>query len=301
MDKVLVSIGIPVYNGAEWIENTLDSILNQTYSNIEIIISDNASTDNTEASCRDYAAKDNRVRYFRNDQNIGVSNNYNSVFNHSSGDFFKWSSASDIIKPDFIEKCLEKFNADPELVLVCPGTVLFNEETGSEEEYVENINLTSHSAVDRFINYVDHIRLNNVMNGLIKSAALKKTGLMKNFLGADINMIAELSLYGRFKLLPQYLFYRRMEQQTATFYKPVEEVLKYFNPDNKNLMLFQYWINYLYYLKVVKKSLLKPSEKLLLKKFILKTMYYHKSLLWNDFKYSLKCLPSVLMKKWSNA
>lgn len=239
MNNVLVSIGIPVYNGGEWIGETLDSILNQSYTNIEFIISDNASNDNTETICRKYADIDKRIKYFRNKTNIGVANNYNSVFSLVRR-FFKWSSASDIIKPEFIRVCLDKFSEDDDLVFVCSGTVLFDEDTDTQEKYIDNLDMSFESAVERFKNYLEHIRLNNIMNGVIKSEALKKTGLMKNFLAADINMMAELSLYGKFSFLPEYLFYRRMEQETATFFKSDEEVMHYFNPDKKYLMLFQY-------------------------------------------------------------
>jgi len=88
-DKPLITIGIPVYNGEDFIRDCLNSICNQTYENLEIIISDNASDDHTSEICEEFAAKDLRIKYFRNKKNLGAAPNYNKVFELSSGEFFK--------------------------------------------------------------------------------------------------------------------------------------------------------------------------------------------------------------------
>ncbi|MGH9537954.1 MAG: glycosyltransferase family 2 protein, partial [Terriglobales bacterium] len=86
--KPRVSVGVPVRNGERFLVETLDSLLGQTYTGFELIISDNASTDNTEAICREYAARDPRVRYYRSPQDVGLANNYNSLFARAEGDYF---------------------------------------------------------------------------------------------------------------------------------------------------------------------------------------------------------------------
>ena len=86
-NKPRISIGMPVFNGEKFIAETLDSLLTQTYSDFELIISDNASTDNTEQICRKYASKDPRINYFRNKSNFGAAKNYNRVFKLSSGEY----------------------------------------------------------------------------------------------------------------------------------------------------------------------------------------------------------------------
>ena len=85
-----VSIGLPVYNGEKYLEQALISILSQTYTDFELIISDNASTDRTQAICREYAAKDPRIRYYCNEENLGAAPNHNRVFELASGEYFKW-------------------------------------------------------------------------------------------------------------------------------------------------------------------------------------------------------------------
>ncbi|MCH9054911.1 glycosyltransferase [Synechococcus sp. PCC 6716] len=101
-----ISIGMPVYNGARYIREALDSLLAQTFTEFELIISDNASIDNTEAICREYAAKDHRVRYIRQSQNLGASANFKFVLDKALGEYFMWAAADDIWDKNWIEKLL---------------------------------------------------------------------------------------------------------------------------------------------------------------------------------------------------
>src|SRR6185436_17133561 len=97
----LLSIGLPVYNGQKFITNAVDAILAQTFADLELIICDNCSTDQTEAICRAYAAHDSRVHYYRNEQNIGATNNFNRTFSLATGKYFKWATHDDIIQPTY--------------------------------------------------------------------------------------------------------------------------------------------------------------------------------------------------------
>src|ERR1700737_2789384 len=90
-----VSIGLPVYNGERYLRFAIDSLLEQDYINFELIISDNASTDATQAICQEFADKDPRVRYYRNQTNLGASGNYDRVFELARGDLFKWAAHDD--------------------------------------------------------------------------------------------------------------------------------------------------------------------------------------------------------------
>src|SRR3712207_6191103 len=108
-----VSIGLPVYNGEKFIREAIDSILNQTFEDFELIISDNASTDETAAICQTYAAQDRRVRYFRNLENIGAAGNHNRVFEAASGKYFKWAAHDDLCGPNFVAECVNVLDRDP--------------------------------------------------------------------------------------------------------------------------------------------------------------------------------------------
>ena len=112
----IVSIGLPVYNGERTLQSTLDSLLEQSIANIEIIISDNASTDGTEQICRSCAAKDARVRYIRQSVNIGPSKNFMAVLNEAHAPYFMWSASDDIRSSDFVEENLNFLESHPNFV-----------------------------------------------------------------------------------------------------------------------------------------------------------------------------------------
>lgn len=90
-----VSIGVPVFNGDAYLHLALNSLLTQTFSDFEIIISDNASTDRTESICRKYAAEDRRIRYVRQTANMGVTANFKFVLQEAKGEYFMWAAADD--------------------------------------------------------------------------------------------------------------------------------------------------------------------------------------------------------------
>ena len=119
----LVSIGMPTWNRAHCIRESLDSLLGQTYQNIELIISDNASPDGTEEICRQYAKEDERVRYIRQKENIGVINNYNYVLRESRGDYFMWACDDDLWEKEFIRKLLQGFEGRLVMGVFCKDII----------------------------------------------------------------------------------------------------------------------------------------------------------------------------------
>src|SRR5260370_23324994 len=123
-----VSVGLPVFNGERYLARALGCLLAQDYQDFELIVSDNASTDATESICREYAARDPRLRYHRNETNIGASPNYNRVFGLARGEFFKWASHDDECHPSLVRRCLEKFEHAPAAaVLVFPRAEMIDE------------------------------------------------------------------------------------------------------------------------------------------------------------------------------
>src|SRR5258708_7801685 len=100
----LVSIGLPTYNGEKRIVSTLKSILNQNYPNLEVIISDNCSSDNTETVCSELSKINQAVHYFRQKENIGIIPNFKFVLSKASGDFFMWIADDDSLEPDILNK-----------------------------------------------------------------------------------------------------------------------------------------------------------------------------------------------------
>src|SRR5690242_8395655 len=121
-----VSVGMPVYNGATYIRQAIDAILNQTFSEFELVICDNASTDETPQICAEYAGADYRVRYVRNPTNLGGSPNFVRVFEMSEAPYFKWAAHDDLCTPTFLEQSVGVLDARPEVVLCYPRSAFID-------------------------------------------------------------------------------------------------------------------------------------------------------------------------------
>ena len=124
-----ISIGLPVFNGERFLKKTIDSILSQTFFDFELIISDNASTDNTKNICQDYVIKDNRVRYFRRSQNNGFCDNYKFVLQRSNGIFFMWIAADDLLGDnEYLKNLYKNFKNDIDYVFSNVSIINFKED-----------------------------------------------------------------------------------------------------------------------------------------------------------------------------
>src|SRR5262245_46951898 len=120
MAEALVTIGLPIYNGASLCPVAIESVLAQTYPNFELLISDNCSVDETEEICREYARRDSRVRYTKTAHNLGAARNFCRTVELARGQYFRWIAHDDSIHPDFITECLAVAEADPEIISVAP-------------------------------------------------------------------------------------------------------------------------------------------------------------------------------------
>ena len=215
----ILSVGLPVYNGAQWIVDAIESILEQSFTDFELVIVDNASNDDTESLCRDFATRDNRVKYHRNLTNIGLYQNFDRAFALSTGQYFKWAADSDFCLDGFFEKCLAVLDTRPDVVLVYPQAYLLMLDPRGEEiinEYFDDFNLEDERPSERFSKYLNREKINNIMHGIIRTSALRQTSLIRALPGSDISMVAELSLLGKFIEVPERLFVRRFDQQTSS-------------------------------------------------------------------------------------
>src|SRR5262249_49825759 len=129
MSAPRVTVGIPVYNGEAYLSQSISSILAQTFTDFELIISDNGSTDGTEQICREYAAKDHRIHYHREETNRGAAWNHNRLVELARGEYFKWQCADDLGAPQMIAECVAELDANPELVL-CYGQFIRIDRSG---------------------------------------------------------------------------------------------------------------------------------------------------------------------------
>lgn len=236
-----VSIGMPVFNSAAWIEESVESILAQSFGDFELIISDNASTDGTLAICERFAAADPRIRLLRNSRNIGANRNYLATLAAARGKYFKWASSNDWCAPTFLEKCIAVLEADPSAVLAYPRASLFERALSDARAYDDDFELLDHRPAMRLIALMNTIRLNNAMNGVVRRQALLDVSTMGSHMGADIVLMAELALKGKFVLLSDRLFCRRMSRETATRFKSAREAELHLVPSAREPLRWQYW------------------------------------------------------------
>jgi hypothetical protein len=281
-DHPLVSIGVPVYNGERFLARALDSLLAQSLSDFELIISDNASTDATPAICQEYVRRDRRVRFVRQPVNIGAPRNWNAVVHEARGTYFKWASASDYCAPAMVEKCVRQLQADPGIVL-CQGlTQLVDADEQPIEVYGGDVVSNEERPSDRFARVAWLLALNNAQCGVIRLDLLRLTRLDRLYPGGDIALMAELALYGRFHVIPEVLLYRR--QSTATFSSMLTplEAQRLFDPNATAPMTFIRARRHLDNLLSIARARIPASEKLRACRSALRLARWDRGNLWRE-------------------
>jgi glycosyltransferase involved in cell wall biosynthesis len=270
----LVTIGLPCYNSERYISQAIESLLAQTYTHFKLIISDNASTDSTAAICQRYASADARVQYTRNPVNIGLTRNFNRVFDLSSTKYFKWATADDFSGPDMLADAVAVLESDPKIALCYPRTVLVDAEGQETNRYLDKLNLMQDSPVERFMTLVSEIALVNHHLGLLRSEAIRRTRLWGKHVGADIGFLAELSLYGKFAEVPKYQFFRRFHAESSSWMRgnKAHEARRYHAPRNR--IPFNTWRFHGAYLRAVLRSPLPFGDKSKLSRFLIRKLYW---------------------------
>jgi hypothetical protein len=238
-----VSIGLPVYNGGGLLARALDSILGQTFSDFEVIISDNASTDGTAGLCQQYAARDRRIHYVRHEKNLGAAKNFNYVFSLARGEYFKWAAHDDQISHDFLSICVSALDEDPGVVLAFTETQLINADGSSliydaaVEAFVDHHGkswyrpqtvvreTSSADPVRRFISVAVRDSWCLDIFGLIRTAALRQTSLIGRYYGSDKILLAELCTIGRFHTDSRDLFLRGCQPAQSSYLTPQEQAV----------------------------------------------------------------------------
>ena len=209
----LVSIGLPVYNGERFIREALDSLLMQNFKNFELIISDNASEDTTQQICLEYASKDTRIRYYRNEMNKGAAWNFTRVFELSSAEYFMWASHDDYWNPRYLQSCIKAFDISEDIVLagaICESIDPETEEVIFTDQGFSTIGL---KPLERFKLYKSTIHsgshIGGIFYGLYKHKALIKAMPMKKLVATDHLILAELCFQGEFVTIQEKLVFKR--------------------------------------------------------------------------------------------
>jgi len=219
-----------VYNGEEYLRQALDSLLNQDFTDFELIISDNASTDTTEQICREYAGRDSRIRYHRNEENIGSAKNLNQVFGMASGQYFMWAAHDDLWGVSFISECVKALDENPSAILSCTQVEFIDRDTqilslGYDPDHnFDSRNVEIRKRVRLLLSRVG----GQLMYGLIRPEALRQTNLLPFGWGPDRILLLELCLLGEFVKVPKTLFfYRMLFKDVSTMMEDVSPAYRY--------------------------------------------------------------------------
>ncbi len=255
-----VSVGLPVFNGEAYLAEALDSLLGQSFTDFEVIISDNGSTDRTEEICRQYAARDPRITYLRHPKNRGVSWNYDTAFEHARGEYFQWLAYDDMLAPDFLEKCVDALDRNPDAVL-CQSLIDVIDEKGKTiGMYDSGVVGTRPSAI--FAKAVLKAHWCTELLGLIKSSALRNRSPYGQYHGSDEVLLAELSMQGAFIRIPEPLFKNREHKgRYSASVASASGYAAWYGTDKKHAK-FPKWRMYRQYFTVVRKHQKDPKERI---------------------------------------
>lgn len=214
----LVTVGIPTFNRVQLLARSIDSVRSQTYQALEIVISDNASTDATEALCQELVLKDHRLRYVRQAQNIGGTENFNYLLVEAKGDFFMWLGDDDWIDPDYIQQCLEALNRDASLGLVGGFAKYYRH--GKCANVGRLIDIADNSIYRRLARYYGTVLDNGSFYSLYRTQYIRYRRI-PNVLAGDWHFMADVLVSGGSRMLPTTSVHRELGGATDSYRKLV--------------------------------------------------------------------------------
>jgi glycosyltransferase involved in cell wall biosynthesis len=210
-----LTIGLPVYNGEKYVAESIEALLGQTFEDFELIISDNASTDDTRDICRRYAKQDGRIRYTRQPKNIGSAPNHNFLLQQSRGELFKWTAADDLYARDLLQHCVDALDEFPQVVLAHSWTAAIDNRGNVTQAFEYPLATDSPSVPERFRSMLfgsggDYgiIRADD-QYGVIRLEVLRRVAPLDSYYHADRMIMTEIALQGPFHQTPQWLYFRR--------------------------------------------------------------------------------------------
>ncbi|QXE21917.1 glycosyl transferase family 2 [Richelia sinica FACHB-800] len=312
--SIKLSIGLPVYNGERFLAQALDSLLSQTFTDFELIISDNASTDRTADICQEYAQKDQRIRYFRNATNIGCACNFNRVLQLAKGEYFKWAAYDDLHAPNFLARCIEILDKYPSYILCHSRTKLIDEQGNLLQDYAIKLKTYLPLPQQRF-NELLTKHFCYQLYGVMRRSALEKIPPMGGYGNADGILLLRLGLIGCFYEIPEYLFFARSHpQQSLSMFFPdylsfndnnprfslhmlpnFYEYAVWFDSQNKDKLLFPHWRLLGEYLQTINHSSMNWYARLCCYISIVKKLTGTESLLIKDLVFALQ---KMVTKTW---
>ncbi len=210
-----VFIGLPVHNGDDFLGAAIDSILQQTFTDFRLLVSDNASTDGTPDLAETYARLDSRVEFHRHRSNLGAAPNFNYCVKQASGTYFKWMAHDDLCEPTYLERCVAVMESDRG-VAICHARAACIDDSGTRTgSYSKEWDLNDRDPVVRFRRAIalDHACVS--IFGVMRLDLLKQTPMIAPFVGSDRPLLAEFALHGSIEYVPETLFLWRHHGQRS--------------------------------------------------------------------------------------
>lgn len=193
----LVSIGMPTYNGARRIGKAFESILKQGYPNIEVVVSDNCSTDDTREVCEKVSLENPFIRYLRHPKNVGILSNFETVLKEAKGKYFMWLSDDDTVEPGAIAKCVEFLEENPDYQ-IATGKVRYWR--NGKVSHLEELNLEDDNATRRVKKYYGWVRWGAMVHGLMRTSVAQRIDIRRVY-GSDWHYVANLVYLGKIRTL----------------------------------------------------------------------------------------------------
>jgi len=260
----IIGVGMPVYNGERYLAKAIESVMSQTMTDFEVVISDNASTDRTEEICRHYAATDARIRYYRNETNVGALPNFNRVFELARGKYFKWAAHDDVLKPEFLRRCLTALEAVPDAAL-CQTGVEYIDESGVPLG-VHGHHLAGSDSGDaptRFAALVLRPHDCYAQMGVLRRSLVESALPMGGYHGADRALLAQIALAGRFIAVPEPLLeVRDHAERYSRAQRNLRDRAAWYDARNKGRRSFPVWRMYGSYWRSLAAARLPPGPRL---------------------------------------
>jgi glycosyltransferase involved in cell wall biosynthesis len=233
-----VSVGMPVWNGEEFIRSGIGSLLRQTFGDLELIISDNASTDTTQEICEEYAASDPRVRYHRNTQNIGLQANFEKVLSLATAPYFMWGCPDDLWDSSYVAKMVEVLDSCPAVVLSGSNSANIDRD-GVPLSHFDNASVyaprQTGARAHRFICAAPGGGQATLIYGLMRTPVIQRVGLVsprstldhhRGYYATDLLTLFSLMFEGDFHVVDETLYFHRDTHFDRRGFQRIREVIR---------------------------------------------------------------------------
>ncbi len=261
-----LAVGLPVYNGENYLEQTLTAVLAQTYGPFALVICDNASTDATPDIIKRMTSHIDWVTYVRHPENLGAAPNYNSAYELAPAtEYFAWIAHDDLWEPGFLEGCVAALDANPSSPLAYARTRLVDSYGNTIGSYPLRPDLASPSAAVRLADVIDQRHPNHPVFGVARRAALELTHLHGSYSGSDRTFVAELVMLGPFVEVPEYLISMREHPQRSVRTELSKGKSRsrdvWFDSSNAGKIVMPRWRRLRHYRRAIGRAPLTASEK----------------------------------------